>query len=95
MTTFQPQPAGPAVRQFRWPTRRGRRRLAMAPPARRTHRLAFWSGSVMLAVSALWWGAALVARHAGLAVPWAVSPGVAHALLMTFGFLPLFIAGFC
>jgi uncharacterized protein involved in response to NO len=94
MTTFQPQPAGLPSGSFggrraaaggawQW------RRLLAAP-----HRLAFWSGSVMLAVSALWWGAALVARHAGLAVPWAVSPGVAHALLMTFGFLPLFIAGF-
>jgi len=94
MTPMQPQPAGlPSgtfggrhsgrARAWQW------RRLLVAP-----HRLAFWGGSVMLAATALWWGLMLLARAAGLALPWAVSPGVAHALLMAFGFLPLFMAGF-
>jgi uncharacterized protein involved in response to NO len=65
------------------------RRLLAAP-----HRVAFWGGGVVLAASALWWAAMLVARAAGVLMPWAVSPGTAHALLMAFGFLPLFMAGF-
>lgn len=93
MPHLQPQPAGLPSGTFGG--RRSRaaawqwRRLLAAP-----HRVAFWGGSVVLAASALWWGAALLARAAGLALPWAVSPGAAHALLMAFGFLPLFMAGF-
>lgn len=48
----------------------------------------------MLGLSALWWAAMLVARSAGVAVPWDVAPGTAHALLMAFGFMPMFFAGF-
>lgn len=94
MPALQPQPAGLPSGSFGG-RRAGRagawqwRRLLAAP-----HRIAFWGGSVVLAASALWWGAALLARAAGLALPWAVSPGAAHALLMAFGFLPLFMAGF-
>ena len=94
MPSLQPQSAGlpsgsfggrrsRAAGAWRW------QRLLAAP-----HRVAFWGGSVVLAASALWWAAALLARAAGLALPWAVSPTVAHALLLGFGFLPLFMAGF-
>jgi uncharacterized protein involved in response to NO len=94
MIPLHPQPAGLPSGSFggRHGGRAGAwqwRRLAAAP-----HRLAFWGGSVMLALSALWWTAALTARAAGLALPWAVNPSLAHALLMAFGFLPMFIAGF-
>lgn len=94
MLHVQPQPAGLPSGSFG-----GRRRSAASPWQWRRllaapHRLAFWGGSLLLALSALWWGAALVARHAGLELPWAVGPTVAHALLMGFGFLPLFITGF-
>jgi uncharacterized protein involved in response to NO len=58
------------------------------------HRLGFFAAALMLAASASWWTAALVARAAGLALPWALSPSSAHGLLMTLGFTPLFIAGF-
>jgi uncharacterized protein involved in response to NO len=36
----------------------------------------------------------LAARWLGLAVPWAVPPPVAHGLLMSLGFMPLFMVGF-
>lgn len=58
------------------------------------HRLGFFAAALMLALSALWWCAMLLARAAGLAVPWAVAPPAAHALLMSQSFMPLFMAGF-
>lgn len=59
------------------------------------HRLGFMAGALMLALSALWWAVLLVLRHgAGLALPWAVSPGLAHGLWFGFGFMPLFFTGF-
>ena len=64
-------------------------RLLTAP-----HRLGFFSAALMLALSALWWAAALGARAAGMLLPWAVPPPVAHALFMGMGFMPLFIVGF-
>ena len=48
----------------------------------------------MLAISALWWALALATRHAGVALPWAVPPPLAHGLFMAMGFMPLFIVGF-
>lgn len=48
----------------------------------------------MLGLSAAWWAAMLVARFGGVAVPWAVAPGTAHSLLMSFGFMPMFFTGF-
>jgi uncharacterized protein involved in response to NO len=66
------------------------RRLLEAP-----HRLGFFAGALMLGASALWWSVMLVLRHGlGIAVPWAVSPGLAHALWFAFGFMPLFFSGF-
>ncbi|MCI1190947.1 NnrS family protein [Calidifontimicrobium sp. SYSU G02091] len=58
------------------------------------HRLAFFAGALMLAASAVWWLAALVARTAGVDLPWSLPPAAAHGLLMGFGFMPLFFAGF-
>lgn len=58
------------------------------------HRLGFFAAALMLALSALWWCAMLFARAAGSMLPWAVSPPAAHALLMSQGFMPLFMAGF-
>ncbi len=64
-------------------------RLLTAP-----HRLGFFSAAVAMAAGALWWALALAARHAGVALPWAVPPPLAHALFMAMGFMPLFIVGF-
>ena len=72
---------GPAYWHWRW--------LLAAP-----HRLAFFAAGLMFAASALWWLAVLLARLAQWPVAWSVSPGLAHALLMTFGFTPLFFSGF-
>ena len=58
------------------------------------HRLAFAAGATMLAVTAHWWALASTARHAGIALPWAVAPTAAHGVAMALGFMPLFIAGF-
>lgn len=48
----------------------------------------------MLAVSALWWAAVQIAAGMGIAVRWGLPPSVGHGVLMTFGFMPLFFAGF-
>ena len=58
------------------------------------HRLAFFTGSVALSTSALWWLATLGAHFAGWEARWAVAPAHAHALLMSFSFMPMFFAGF-
>ncbi len=64
-------------------------RLLSAP-----HRLGFFAAALLLAGSALWWSAVLTAQAAGVALPWAVARPVAHGLLMSLGFMPLFITGF-
>jgi uncharacterized protein involved in response to NO len=66
---------------FRW--------LLAAP-----HRLAFFGAGVMFSASALWWIGVLWSRLDGWPVLWRVSPVLAHSLLMTFGFTPLFFCGF-
>lgn len=58
------------------------------------HRLGFFAAALMLAVSALWWTAVLLARALDYSPNWAVSPPAAHALLMSQGFMPFFIVGF-
>lgn len=58
------------------------------------HRLGFFAGAVMMALSSLWWSGALLARALNLHVVWAVSPPAAHAVLMVLGFMPFFFAGF-
>ena len=78
-----PRPSPPAAMPWRWA------RLATAP-----HRLAFFAGGVALAATGLWWALMLALRHAGLSMPWAVVPPVAHGLLMAVAFNPLFMIGF-
>lgn len=58
------------------------------------HRLAFFAGAVMLAATALWWGAQLLAQ--ALSRPWqpVVPVSVMHALLMSLSYMPLFFSGF-
>lgn len=58
------------------------------------HRLGFFAAALMLAVSALWWCAVLLVRAWGATPSWAVPAPAAHALLMSQGFMPLFMAGF-
>jgi uncharacterized protein involved in response to NO len=58
------------------------------------HRLGFFAAALMLAVSALWWAAVLVAGALGYSPAWSVPPPAAHALLMSQSFMPFFIAGF-
>lgn len=58
------------------------------------HRLGFFAAALMLAFSSIWWAAVLVARALGPAPAWAVPPPAAHGLLMSLGFMPLFMAGF-
>ncbi len=100
-STPQPQPAAPAPSSAALhdsaragaaaerPNAWHLARLASAP-----HRLGFFAAAVMLAVTALWWLLALVAREASVAVPWAVPPAVAHGLAFALGFMPLFMIGF-
>jgi len=64
-------------------------RLLSAP-----HRLGFFAAALVFALSALWWAVVLSTRAAGIALPWVVAPPIAHGLLMSAGFMPLFIIGF-
>jgi uncharacterized protein involved in response to NO len=76
---------GPGTGAGRWRAAR----LLDAP-----HRLSFFAAAVLMAGLALWWLMALTARWLGLALPWAVSPSLAHGLALALGFMPLFITGF-
>ncbi|MEO6031237.1 MAG: NnrS family protein, partial [Burkholderiaceae bacterium] len=58
------------------------------------HRLAFFAGVLMLGLSAGWWALVIIARTQGWVGPWHVAPGAAHAMLMTYGFMPMFFTGF-
>ncbi|MCP5270831.1 MAG: NnrS family protein [Burkholderiaceae bacterium] len=64
-------------------------RLLSAP-----HRLAFAAGTAVMLLVALWWAGALLARAAGGAGPAGLPASTLHALLMGFGFMPLFFTGF-
>lgn len=64
-------------------------RLLSAP-----HRLAFAAGTLMLMLSALWWAVTLAGRALGWAAPAGLPSTAVHMLLMGFGFMPLFFAGF-
>jgi uncharacterized protein involved in response to NO len=64
-------------------------RLTTAP-----HRLGFFAAAVLMGTTALWWALGLWARHAGVPLPWAVPPPVAHGLAFALAFMPLFIVGF-
>jgi uncharacterized protein involved in response to NO len=59
------------------------------------HRVAFYAGALMLALSALWWAGVTASWLVpGLQIRWAVPFNLAHAALMSFGFMPLFFTGF-
>jgi uncharacterized protein involved in response to NO len=97
MIPIQPAPAGLPSGSFGGRRRHsGRARVPwrMARLLHAPHRLAFFAGASMLALAALWWAVALLARNAGVVLPYAVSPTTAHALVMSFGFMPLFVIGF-
>lgn len=79
---------GPAVRHTAPP--RWRLAWLFAAP----HRLAFAAAALMLAASALWWALAMLARMQGVPLAWALPPVLAHGLVMSLGFVPLFFAGF-
>jgi uncharacterized protein involved in response to NO len=68
-----------------------RRALFAAP-----YRVFFLAAAAQLLVAGAWWAGTLSARAAGIALPLGsgVAPIFAHALLMTYGFFPLFIFGF-
>lgn len=62
---------------------------------RAPHRLAFFSGVLLLVASAAWWAVVQVDRASGVfGLSYAVSPTLTHAAVMTLGFMPLFFAGF-
>ena len=59
------------------------------------HRLGFLLAVVVLVASGLWWALVQADRAgAGLGLGYAVSPSLVHAAVMSFGFIPLFFAGF-
>ncbi|WP_291065246.1 NnrS family protein [Hydrogenophaga sp.] len=66
------------------------RHLLLAP-----HRLAFALALLLLLSTAAWWVLVQVDRLAGVpGLPYALSPALGHAAVMTFGFMPLFFSGF-
>lgn len=79
------QPAVPTAATAPWRAAR----LLTAP-----HRLGFFAAAVLMAVSALWWALALFAPLVGLVLPWQVPAPLAHGLVMSGSFMPLFIVGF-
>lgn len=72
------------------------RRWRMATLGLAPHRLSFFLAMVVLVASAVWWALVQWGRVGGpaFALPAALSPSIAHAAVMTFGFIPLFFAGF-
>lgn len=76
-------PAPPTDARWRW------QRVLDAP-----HRIAFFGGALVYAAAGLWWAAALVGQTHAVAWPWAVPRGIAHALALGYGAMPLFFAGF-
>ncbi len=86
IASSQPAPGGPPGATPRWRPRQ----LLVAP-----HRLAFFLAMVVLVASGLWWALVQLDR-AGLGVlpGYAVSPSLVHSAVMSFGFIPLFFAGF-
>jgi uncharacterized protein involved in response to NO len=77
----QPLPAGRGQWEFR--------RLFSSP-----HRLAFSAAAFLLCLSSLWWAIANPAFSGGMELRWSMPSAVAHSVVMTFGFMPLFFIGF-
>ncbi|HEX5128616.1 MAG TPA: NnrS family protein, partial [Usitatibacter sp.] len=69
----------------------GMKRLLDAP-----HRIFFFAAAVQILLASAWWAATLGARAAGwaFAMPSGLPATNVHALLMIYGFFPLFIFGF-
>ncbi len=66
------------------------RHLLLAP-----HRLSFFLAMVVLLSAGGWWALVQFSRvNAMWALPYAMSPSLVHAAVMTFGFIPLFFSGF-
>ena len=62
---------------------------------RAPHRLGFVLAMLLLVSSALWWVLVQLDRvSAAVALPYAMSPSLAHGAVMSFGFIPLFFSGF-
>lgn len=58
------------------------------------HRLFFFTAALLWSAVAAWWAVVMLAPWTGWSPRWSLPPGVLHGLLMSFGFMPLFIAGF-
>src|SRR5512146_616381 len=60
------------------------------------HRLFFFAAVVQILLASAWWAATLLLRARGIPAPLAegLEPARVHAMLMTYGFLPLFAFGF-
>ena len=58
------------------------------------HRLAFAAAMLVLAAASAWWALALAAQAAAQPLRFSLPPGLAHGLLMSLGFMPLFFTGF-
>ena len=69
-------------------------RRALKQTAAAPHRLGFLAGGVLLVLSFAWWGAHMLARWQGVALPSAVVPMFLHGYSMTYCFFPLFMLGF-
>ena len=66
------------------------RHLMLAP-----HRLGFFLAMVVLVSAAMWWALVQLDRISPvLSLAYALSPSLVHGSVMTFGFIPLFFAGF-
>lgn len=89
------RPAPPAPGRGARPEAAGATPWRPAHLLRAPHRLAFFLAMALLLASGLWWAAVQVDRATGaLGLSYAVSPTVLHAAVMSFGFMPLFFAGF-
>jgi uncharacterized protein involved in response to NO len=85
-TPGKPSAAARALLDMRWRARH----LLLAP-----HRLGFFLAMLVLVSSGAWWALVQLDRvSAAVALPYAVSPSLAHGTVMTFGFFPLFFSGF-
>lgn len=64
--------------------------LLLAP-----HRFSFFLAILALVSASAWWALVQMDRTtAVISLPYAVSPSLGHAVVMTFGFIPLFFSGF-
>ncbi len=95
MISYQPAPAGMPSGSFggRRPQPGATAGWRLAHLLASPRRLAFAAGGALWAAGWLWWAACVLARAAGVALPWAVNPSTAQSLWFAFGATPLFAAG--